>query len=651
MADVRTNVEAVISVVDQATPAIEGIARSLEGVSEVAKKVRSDTARDLDALLDRVGKGARSLEEIQKDIPRSVEEQRRLYESMGALKAPPWAKVRGEDVAPAVAPALEQQVEEVKAVVAKLDQPIAGIGDKLRASLSKTFLGVGTRVGTLGNQIRTNLGGAFSGVSGAVERMGASIKTFFTGIGGFLTGALVVGAIKRITAGLDEFAKQAQRLGEQARGLGVTVEELQYLQRWARDANLPVGTMKKNLGRLNRTIGQVAAGKNKKAGELFEELGVAITDPEGKIRPFLDILRDTAEAVSKMPDAARQSAVGFQLLGQNYAGMVDAMRGGAADIDRAIAAQEKAGVVTGAQVEQVAEYQRAVRGIAEQWRGLQTDIRSAIGEVAMPVVTPVLTELETWLSTNREWLKENVLKPSVEGLATAFKALADYVKASRQEFESFSTWIEPLATKLDELRQKLQLPEVSMPKDLWGTGLTAMRDDLYGFLADAKGVFGRLGFENLPLEQFRTLGKRLGTAIAETGFEAGKAFFARFAEAAQELITGLPGKIAGAFKQGLWGGGAAAAAPPALPAGTVGAGAGGLLGGMLGGPKAGDLVTAAAAGQPAQGTVNVTIENKNPPPGTRTTARAAGTGVTADVGQSMPWSAPAYSGPWAPAPA
>jgi len=53
-------------------------------------------------------------------------------------------------------------------------------------------------------------------------------------------------------------------------------------------------------------------------------------------------------------------------------------------------------------------------------------------------------------------------------------------------------------------------------------------------------------------------------------------------------------------------------------------------------------------GQPANGEVKVTIENKNAPPGQTVAATTSGKGVTADVGQSMPWSAPTYSGPWAP---
>jgi hypothetical protein len=55
-------------------------------------------------------------------------------------------------------------------------------------------------------------------------------------------------------------------------------------------------------------------------------------------------------------------------------------------------------------------------------------------------------------------------------------------------------------------------------------------------------------------------------------------------------------------------------------------------------------------GPPASGTVNVTIENKNAPPGQTTAATATGAAKikSVDVGRSMPWSVPDYSGPYAP---
>src|SRR4029453_2402656 len=91
--DVATSVTAVVSVVDKATPAIDSITKSIEGIGEVAKQVEASSAGDLDALLARVEAGSRSIAEINADVARSIEEQRRQLEAAGGLKIPPWGKI------------------------------------------------------------------------------------------------------------------------------------------------------------------------------------------------------------------------------------------------------------------------------------------------------------------------------------------------------------------------------------------------------------------------------------------------------------------------------------------------------------------------------------------------------------------------------
>src|SRR4029453_3266632 len=106
--DVTTSVTAVVSVVDKGTPAIDSHTKSIEGTGEGAKQVEASSAGDLDALLARVEAGSRSIADINADVARSIEEQRRQLEAAGGLKIPPWAKNHAPEGAPAAADALEQ---------------------------------------------------------------------------------------------------------------------------------------------------------------------------------------------------------------------------------------------------------------------------------------------------------------------------------------------------------------------------------------------------------------------------------------------------------------------------------------------------------------------------------------------------------------
>jgi ABC-type transporter Mla subunit MlaD len=671
--DVTTSVTAVISVVDKATPAIDAITKSLGQVEDVAKQVGTATAGNLDAIIARVEAGTRTLSEIQADSARSIEEQRRQFEAAGILKVPPWAKVRAPELPapelpevpelpapelpepPDLAPAVEQQVEQITAAAEQLDEPLTSMGERLRESLSRTFSDLGERAGALGARIKQRIGGAFSGLVGLFEGVAGRLKGIFTGLSGFLAGAGFAEAIRIVTAGLDAFAETAQRLGEQARSLGIPVERLQELQRWARDANLPLKQLDTNLARLTRTIGEVAAGENKQATALFKELSIAVTDAAGKARPTADVLRDIASAIARMPNAADRAAAGFALFGRNWEGMIDALRAGPEAIDAAAKAQQDLGVITEQQVQQVAEYQKALRGVGEQWRGIGADFRASLGELLLPVVTPVLQQLEKWLQVNREWLKLG-LKGAVSGLASAFQELGGYIKSTGDDLKAFAGLVEPVTTALDEIRKALQLPEISIPTDpitAFREGIITALQAVEGFLASIAtkldDVLGTLG------EKIAGIATRikaaLDTPLADVWLgtlEKIKTVWEAIARAI-ETVAGAWERFRG-IKPEQWVAGAVPTVPPliAKPPEAVSVGGGPLTWETLGGQQPGGLI--GAAGQPANGRVDVVIENKNAPPGTRTTAKATGPGVTTDVGQSMPWTAPAYgAGPWAPA--
>jgi hypothetical protein len=587
-------------------------------------------------------------------------------EAAGALKIPPWAKIRAPELEapkvpelPALAPAVEKQVEQITAAAEKLDQPLASMGDKLRASLSRTFSDLGKRAGELGAAIKQRIGGAFSGLVGLFEGVAGRLKGVFVGLGGFLAGAGLAEAIRIATRGIDEFTKKVQKLGEQSRVLGIPVEQLQELQRWARDANLPLKTLDTNLARLTRTIGEVAAGKNKKATELFKELNIAVTDAVGKARPTADVLRDIATAIASMTSEADRARVGFEFFGKNWEGMVDALSAGPEAIDAAAKAQQDLGVITQKQVEQVKEYQKALRGVGEQWRGIGSDFEAALGEVLLPVLTPVLQQLEAWLKVNREWIQLGI-REALEGIAGAFAQLAPVVASTAADFGLIVKGIGAVGEAWDTLTGKggpwdktLAKPDLTsmIPADFelpdptkdWDP-ITKIREaiisaviEIEKFLASISTKLGELGGDIWlgTLEKIKVVWEAIAKAV-ETVAGAWKALTGTAWE--QPRAPAVP-PVAWEQPRGA----------PALPPTAVSTGGGPLTWETLGG-QPGGLIGPPAGGQPASGRVDVVIENKNPPPGTRTTAKATGPGVTTDVGQSMPWTAPAYgAGPWAPA--
>jgi methyl-accepting chemotaxis protein len=632
--DITTSVTAVVSVIDKATPALADITQSLKGVGQAAQQVSAEMPKNIDALLQRVTAGTRSLDEINRDVARSTEEQRRQLEAaLGPVTARPWEKIRTPDIAPVV----QKQVEEITAAADKLDAPIAGIGNKLRASLSRTFSDLGKQVGTLGAAIKARVGGAWTGVVGLIESTAGRLKTFFTGIGGFLAGAGIAEAIALATAGLDEFAKTAQKLGETSRTLGIPVETLQELQRWARDANLPVKQLETNMAKLTRALGTVRAGTkgSERLAEAFGALG--ITDEQlANVKNVTELMPLLAKGFAELADPAERARVGFVLFGANWQNMVDALRAGPEAIDAAAKAQQQLGVITQQQVEQVQEYQRALRGVGEQWRGIGADFRSALGEALLPVITPVLQQLEAWLKVNREWLKLG-LKGAVEGIASAFTQLGAVIGSTSEDFKALAGIVEPAVTAFKDVWKGLKLPEIDISAD----PITQFRDAVVRLVQDLEGILAGVS------TKLDTLFRQIGAPFAETWLKTLEGV-----KAVWEGIAAAIGKVTDTYEAmtGAWNQ-LTGSTPPAVPAGVSAPSPGGgpIPWEQLGGPQPGGLL--GAAGQPANGRVDVNVTLANAPPGTRATTQTTGTGVRtqADVGYSMPWTQPAYSGPWAPA--
>jgi hypothetical protein len=176
------------------------------------------------------------------------------------------------------------------------------------------------------------------------------------------------------------------------------------------------------------------------------------------------------------------------------------------------------------------------------------------------------------------------------------------------------------------------------------TGLKDIRDalqtplpDIWGSISDA---ISRAWLVIDPIltkfwEMLKEIGKWTGLGGVATAFES---------------IAGSIGKASEAWQK--WRG--QTETPPAVPVAVSAPSPGGgpLSWEDLTGQKPGGLIgPAPAAGAAPNGRVDVNVTLANAPPGTRATTQTTGTGVRtqADVGYSMPWTQPAYSGPWAPA--
>jgi hypothetical protein len=151
-----------------------------------------------------------------------------------------------------------------------------------------------------------------------------------------------------IAAGLIAAAKHgldyASSLGEVAQQVGVTTRELQEFRYAASQVGVSQDEMDKGLAKLSVTLGK-AAGGAKSAMKPFSELGVSVTDANGKVKTAGMVIPELADALAKIEDPARRAALEVAIFGKTGQKLDTLLSGGSAAINQLRDAAQKLGIV------------------------------------------------------------------------------------------------------------------------------------------------------------------------------------------------------------------------------------------------------------------------------------------------------------------
>lgn len=120
-------------------------------------------------------------------------------------------------------------------------------------------------------------------------------------------------------AGLAVLAKQSfeyiDTIGKTASRTGIATETLQAFQLAALESGTTIEQAQKGLEKFARSIGDAQRGL-KTQQDIFKDLGVAIDNADGSTRNFEEILKDVAQAISRMGSEADRATVLANLFGR-----------------------------------------------------------------------------------------------------------------------------------------------------------------------------------------------------------------------------------------------------------------------------------------------------------------------------------------------
>jgi hypothetical protein len=136
----------------------------------------------------------------------------------------------------------------------------------------------------------------------------------------------------------------ADAIGKMADSAGVGVEFLQELRFAAGRSGVSADELDQSMLRLSRTIGSAVRGASA-AQKPFDQLGISLTDAEGRTRSTEAVFNDLAAAFSRIKDPAIQASLAQDLFGRQGARMTVLLRDGAEGVDRYREAARRLGLV------------------------------------------------------------------------------------------------------------------------------------------------------------------------------------------------------------------------------------------------------------------------------------------------------------------
>ncbi|MGA4442619.1 hypothetical protein ACPA2N_25985 [Ectopseudomonas hydrolytica] len=146
-------------------------------------------------------------------------------------------------------------------------------------------------------------------------------------------------------------ADEARKLAQAA---GVTTEAFTGLQWAASQSGVSTNELSAAFSRLNRTAVQAANG-GKAQAELFQRIGVSVTNAEGAVRSGDQLLLDLAARFAELPDGAEKSAMAIELFGRSGAKLLPLLNSGADGIGALVEQAERLGLVISDRQAQQAE--------------------------------------------------------------------------------------------------------------------------------------------------------------------------------------------------------------------------------------------------------------------------------------------------------
>lgn len=267
---------------------------------------------------------------------------------------------------------------------------------------------------SMGAHVRL-LHGHFGELNTSIGEIGNSLKELLPALGALGAGATLAGMFEMTK----ETAEAAIAMDAAAQQAGVTASEYAGLTFAAKESGIAGDTMTRSMERLNRTMGDSIAGKNKDAAALFSHLGINLKDAQGHTRAMMDIMPQLTDAFAATKDPTMQARMAFALFGRAGQELLPVLLKGRDGLDEMVKAGAKfADLGSPEDRERLKEFGHSWGEMDAAAEGFKTRLSTELA----PALQPIVELARDWIMANRDWIA-TAMADKVRTLATALRAM------------------------------------------------------------------------------------------------------------------------------------------------------------------------------------------------------------------------------------
>ncbi len=252
-----------------------------------------------------------------------------------------------------------------------------------------------------------------SDVASSAGKLSGKLGLPFAALSGAI-GGLSIMSVKNAVVGFTDMGEAVEKGALKA---GMSVQQYQRMKYVAEQSGTSIEAMEGSLSKLNRQMGDAAAGKNKDLAGLMHQLGIGVRDSNGQVKSGIDLLPQLADAFERNENPAVRARMGMALFGKSYAEILPLLSEGSKGIEDNLKRFDRIKGVLGP------DEIRGAKELGDSFKDLDLVMKGFQGTVAkelVPVIRPLVDGLVAWWVANKKLVSVEVTKMA--------KDLAAYIR-------------------------------------------------------------------------------------------------------------------------------------------------------------------------------------------------------------------------------